>query len=86
MISAPVKSVLFSRKINKPVHPPLYMNHQLINEVTNHKHFGLILSNDLPWHEHLDYNKTKAWSSINVMRKLISTLTEIHFRKYICHS
>ena len=46
-------NVLFSRNINTPVHPPLYMNHQLINEVTNHKHFDLILSNNFSWHEHL---------------------------------
>ena len=32
--------VLFSRKVNKPVHPPLYMNHKLINEMTNHKYLG----------------------------------------------
>ena len=36
----------------------------------NHKHLGLIWSNDLSWQEHLDYIKTKAWCRINVMRKL----------------
>ena len=46
------------------------MNHQLINEVTNHKHLDLILSNDLSWHKHLYYIKTKAWSRVNVMPKL----------------
>ena len=39
--------VLFPQKVNKPVHSSLYMIHQLINEVTYHKHLGLILSNDL---------------------------------------
>ena len=44
------ESVLISRKINKPVYPPLYMNHQLINEVIITKRIGLILLNDLSWH------------------------------------
>ena len=47
------ESALFSRKVNKPVCPPLYMNHQVMNEVAYHIHLGLILSNDLSWHEHL---------------------------------
>ena len=65
------ESVLFSRKVNKPVHSSLYMNHQLINEVTYHKKLGLISSNDLSWHKHLDCikTKTKPWSRINIMRK-----------------
>ena len=46
------------------------MNQQVINEESSHKHFGLIFSSDCNWHEHIDYVKTKAWSRINVMRKL----------------
>ena len=64
------ESVVFSRKRNKPNHPPVSMNQELINEVTSHKHLGLIFSNDCSWHEHLDYIKSKAWFRINIMRKL----------------
>ena len=64
------ESILFSRKLNRPFHPPLIMNQQVINEETSHKHLGLIFSSDCNWHEHIDYVKTKAWSRINVMRKL----------------
>ena len=64
------ESVVFSRKRNKPNHPPLSMNQELINEVTSHKHLGLIFSNDCSWHEHFDYIKSKAWFRINIMRKL----------------
>ena len=46
------------------------MNQQVINQETSHKHLGLIFSSDCNWHEHIDYVKTKAWSRINVMRKL----------------
>ena len=64
------ESIILSRKTNKPLHPPLIMDQQVINEVTSHKHLGLIFSNDCNWHEHIDYIKSKAWSRINIMRKL----------------
>jgi hypothetical protein len=35
-----------TRKINKPLHPPLIMNNTIINQVTEHKHLGLDISND----------------------------------------
>ena len=64
------ESIIFSRKHNRPIHPPLNMAQQVINEVTSHKHLGLVFSNDCNWHEHIDYIKTKAWFRINIMRKL----------------
>ena len=64
------ESLIFTRKLNKPVHPPLYMNdHQLI-EVETHKHLGVYFSTDCTWHKHIDCIKEKAWGRINVMRKL----------------
>ena len=63
-------SVLISRKINKPNHPPLYMLDQQITEVDSHKHLGVYFSNDCSWHRHINYIKDKAWSRINIMRKL----------------
>lgn len=64
------ESIVFSRKINKPYHPPLFMNQKQITEVNSHKHLGVVLSDDCTWHNHLDYIKCKAWNRINVMRKL----------------
>ena len=64
------ESLLFSRKINKPFHPPISMNYQVISEVTMHNHLGLTFSNDCTWHEHLAQIKTKAWQRIYIMRKL----------------
>ena len=62
--------MIFARKRNKPYHPPVLMNQSQIEEVTSHKHLGLVYSNDCTWHEHLDYIKTKIWVRINIMRKL----------------
>ena len=64
------ESIVFSRKLNKPYHPPLVMNQKQIEEVNSHKHLGVVLSDDCTWHDHLDYIKCKAWNRINVMRKL----------------
>ena len=64
------ESLLISRKINRPLHPPLYMQNQQITEVESHKHLGLYFSNNLTWHNQINYIFEKAWRRINVMRKL----------------
>ena len=46
------------------------MNQQAINEVTSHKHLGLVFSNDCTWHDHIEHIKTKAWFRVNIMRRL----------------
>lgn len=63
------EALLFSRKLNKPQHPPLLMQNHQIAEVNTHKHLGLYLSNDCTWHHHINYIKDKAWFRINIMRK-----------------
>ena len=80
------ESIIFSRKHNRPFHLPLNMDQQAINEVTSHKHLGLIFSNDCNWHEHIDYFKTKAWFRINIMRKLKFQLDRKSLERYIFHS
>ena len=64
------ESILFSRKHNKPYHPPVLLNQTQITEVNSHKHLGIIFSNDCTRHEHLEPVKSKAWKRINIMRKL----------------
>ena len=64
------EALLLSRKINRPLHPPLYMHNQQINEVQYHKHLGVYLTQDCSWHKHIDCIKENAWTRINLMRKL----------------
>ena len=40
------ESILLSRKLNKPYHPSVLLDETKINEVTSHKHLGVIFSND----------------------------------------
>lgn len=64
------ESIIFSRKQNKPYHPPINMDQHQINQVNSHKHLGIIFSSNCTWHDHLEYIKAKAWHRINIMRKL----------------
>ena len=63
-------SLVISRKVNKPAHHPLFLQNQQIKEVDSHKHLGLYFSNDGTWHHQIQYIKDKAWTRINIMRKL----------------
>ena len=63
-------SVLFSRKLNRPLHPPLIMENQRIEETEQHKHLGLTFSNNCSWHSHIEQIKNKAWKRIAILRKL----------------
>ena len=62
------ESFLASRKLVKPIHPPLFMEGSQITEDESHKHLGIFLSNT--WHKHIEYIKEKAWKRVNAMRKL----------------
>ena len=85
----PVKteSLLITRKLNRPIHPPLLMENQQITETDSHKHLGIYLSSDCTWHKHIDFVKEKAWKRINIMRKLKFEIDrksfEIFFFTYI---
>ena len=61
------KSLILSRKVNKPYHPPIYMNFQQVN---SHKNLGIYLSRDCTWHEHIKHIMAKAWQRIHIMRRL----------------
>ena len=68
------ESLVISRKINRPIHPPLFLNDCTINEVSSHKHLGLNFSNSCSWHDHIEIIKNKAWQRINLMRSFKFTL------------
>jgi hypothetical protein len=44
-----------------PALPPLIMNNTIINQVTEHKHLGLDISNDGSWQKHIDLITKKAF-------------------------
>ena len=58
-----------SRKIDKPDHPPLYMDNNDISTVLEHKHLGLVISDNRSWEKHIDTIAEKAYKRINILRK-----------------
>ena len=45
------------------------MNSTIINQVTEHKHLGLEISNDGSWQKHIDLITKKAFIRVNILRK-----------------
>ena len=45
------------------------MDNQVIMEVESHKHIGVFLSNDSPWHKHIDTSR-RSLGYNNLMRRL----------------
>ncbi|MCG8046493.1 MAG: hypothetical protein N0E48_12760, partial [Candidatus Thiodiazotropha endolucinida] len=75
------ETLLLSRKVNVRNHPTLYLNEVSINEVTSHKHLGLIFSQCCDWQNHIDYIQEKAWSRMNLLRNLKFTLDRKSLQK-----
>ena len=63
------ETMTITRKINKLFHPPLIMNNTIINQVTEHKHLGLEISNDGSCQKHIDLITKKAFTRVNILRK-----------------
>ena len=57
------------------------MNNHDLQEVANHKHLGLIFSNNGLWHDHIDNIVKKAYARLNVLRKVRFTLDRFTLEK-----
>ena len=68
--AAKTLSMVVSRKINKPIHPTLFMNNVQINGTQSHKHLGVTLSSTCHWTDHIENMCEKAWVRLNLMRAL----------------
>ena len=55
-------------------HPILVLNDQPIEQVTNHKHLGVTLANDLGWKYHVYNIGKKAYNCIGILRPLKAKL------------
>jgi hypothetical protein len=57
------------------------MNNQILQQGTNHKHLGLFFSNNGLWHDHIDYNVKKAYTRLNMLRKVRFILNRFTLEK-----
>ena len=66
--------MIFSRKINKIDHSPLYFNENLVKSSSAQKHLGMILDTKLDFSLHLKNVQNKVNKTIVLLRKLQDTL------------
>ena len=64
------ESMIFSRKRDRPIHPPLLMNNVPIESVRSHKHIGLTFTDDAKWKDHISSILNKAWQRLGMLRSL----------------
>ena len=77
------QEVIFSRKINKTDHPPLYFNQNLVKSSSTHQHLGVILGTRLDFNLHLKNVQNKVNKIIGLLRKLQNTLPRTSFFQII---
>ena len=63
------QEVIFSRKLNKPVHPNLTFNNSQVSQTESHKHLGLILDSKLNFNKHLKNVLDKISKTVGLIRK-----------------
>ena len=64
-----VQEVIFSRKLNKPVHPYLNFKNSQVSQTESQKHLGLILDNKLNFNEHLNGILDMISKTMGLIRK-----------------
>ena len=67
--------VLFPKRINSPIHPPLYFNNQEVCSAAHHKHPGLILDSKLTFAKHISQKISIARKGIVIIKCMSSYAT-----------
>ena len=68
--SKQAKEVVFSRKLNKPIHPDISFNEVNVQKTEAQKHLGLVLDEKLNFNQHINNMINKATKGISILRKL----------------
>ena len=68
------QEVIFSTKINKIDHTPLYFNENVVKSRSTQKHLGMIVDTKLDFSLHLKNVQNKVNKTIGLLRKLQDTL------------
>ena len=62
--------MLFSKEEKNPVNPHLYFNNQIVRNVTDHKHLGLVLDSKLTFTKHINEKIGIARKGIGMIKFL----------------
>ena len=66
----PAEEILFSRKQESPIHPPIYFNGIEVKRVNDHKHLGLTLDSKLSFAKHISEKISSARKGIGIIKHL----------------
>ena len=72
--SKQTQEVIFSRKLKKISHPPLFFSNIQVPQSSSHKHLGIILDEHLTFCEHLKMLTSKINKTIGLLQKLENVL------------
>ena len=64
------EELLFSNKLSRPSHPPLYFNGIEVKNVSEHKHLGLVLDSKLSFTTHINEKIARARKGIGIIKHL----------------
>ena len=64
------EEILFSQKLKKPYHPPIYFGVTEVKRVSDHKHLGLILDSKLSFVKHISEKLSTARKGIGIIKHL----------------
>ena len=67
--SAPkTKSMIISNKMDRNNHPRVSMHNSVLEDISHHKHLGLVLSNNLCWTNDIDEVYVKAMQRLDIIQ------------------
>ena len=61
--------MIITKKRNRPNHPNLILNGEVISESQNHTHLGVTINNKLSWSVHINTAIAKADKRLSVIRR-----------------
>ena len=77
------QEVIFSRKLQKKVYPPLHFNHIAVTQSTTQMHLGMLLNVELDFQGHLKNIYSKVNKTTGLLRKLHNILRRLSLLTFI---
>ena len=77
--SKQVQEVIFTCKVKKIVHLPIFFNNKAVQQVSSRKHLGFVLETSSKFDEHITTITSKVSKSIGLLRKLNNRLRRSSF-------
>ena len=72
--SKQAQEIIFSRKLSKVTHPPMFFNTNIVSQINSQQHLGVILDVKLTFEQHLKNVFNKTNKKIGLLRKLSNLL------------